>query len=339
MNTFIIAEVGVNHNGDMRLAEKLIKEAARIGSDAVKFQTFCTENLVTKSAEKATYQKTTTSYSESQFDMLKKLELSESDFHILKSMCDDNNIEFMSTPFDEKSVDILEKIGVKSYKISSGDITNKRLLQYIAAKGKPIILSTGMSNMEEIKEAVEWITETGNNAVTLLHCTSNYPTRFEDVNMKAMQQMKEYFSLPIGYSDHTNGILIPIMAVSLGATIIEKHITISKELPGPDHQASLDISEFCQMVDSIRNVEKAFGTAEKGPVKNEYNTLVAARKSVVVTKDLSQGHLLQPEDLDIKRPGNGIPPKYLNSLYGKKLIQTVSKDTTLHFEDIAEKIC
>lgn len=338
MNTFIIAEVGVNHNGDMRLAEKLIKEAARIGSDAVKFQTFCTENLVTKSAEKAAYQKTTTSYSESQFDMLKKLELSESDFHILKSICDENNIEFMSTPFDENSVDILEKIGVKNYKVSSGDITNKRLLQYIAAKGKPIILSTGMSNMEEIKEAVGWIKETGNNAVALLHCTSNYPARFEDINMKAMQKLREYFALPVGYSDHTEGILIPIMAVSLGATIIEKHITISKELPGPDHQASLNISEFKQMVDSIRNVEKAFGTAEKRPVKNEYNTLIAARKSVVVTKDLSQGHTLQPEDLDIKRPGNGIPPKYLSILYGKKLIQTVSKDTTLHFKDIDEKI-
>lgn len=334
MRTFIIAEAGVNHNGDIKLAEQLVKEAAKAGADAVKFQTFCTDHLVTKSADKAAYQKVNTAYSESQFEMLKSLELSENDFLFLNNVCKQNHVEFMSTPFDESSVDILERTGVKRYKISSGDITNKRLLQYVAGTGKPVILSTGMSDLEEIEEAVAWIRETGNNAITLLHCTSSYPARFEDVNMSAIQKMKNYFKIPTGYSDHTEGLEIPVMAVSLGASVIEKHITISKKLPGPDHRASLDIDEFEQMVRCIRNVEKAFGSGIKRPVENESNTRDVARKSIVVTRDLPRGYILQPGDLDIKRPGTGIPPKYLDSLYNKKLLRAVLQDTTLRFEDI-----
>lgn len=336
METFIIAEIGVNHNGDVQLAEKLIKEMAKAGCNAVKFQTFQTKNLVTRTAEKAAYQKSNIGTSESQFDMLKKLELSESEFFYLKSICEQNSVEFMSTPFDESSVDMLEKIGVLRYKLSSGDITNKRLLQYVARTEKPMILSTGMCDLEEIKEAISWVKEIGNNKITLLHCTSNYPARFEDINMNALQNMKKFFGLPVGYSDHTKGTEISTMAVALGASVIEKHVTISKELPGPDHQASLDIAEFRQMVKSIRNIEKAFGNGEKTAAENEYNTRMVARKSIVVTRNLPEGHVLKAEDLDIKRPGDGIPPKYLDLLPGKKLLKNATEDTTLYFEDIEQ---
>ncbi len=336
METFIIAEIGVNHNGDVQLAEKLIKEMAKAGCNAVKFQTFQTKNLVTRTAEKAAYQKSNIGTSESQFDMLKKLELSESEFFYLKSICEQNSVEFMSTPFNESSVDMLEKIGVLRYKLSSGDITNKRLLQYVARTEKPMILSTGMCDLEEIKEAISWVKEIGNNKITLLHCTSNYPARFEDINMNALQNMKKFFGLPVGYSDHTKGIEISTMAVALGASVIEKHVTISKELPGPDHQASLDIAEFRQMVKSIRNIEKAFGNGEKTAAENEYNTRMVARKSIVVTRNLPEGHVLKAEDLDIKRPGDGIPPKYLDLLPGKKLLKNATEDTTLYFEDIEQ---
>ena len=336
METFIIAEIGVNHNGDVQLAEKLIKEMAKAGCNAVKFQTFQTKNLVTRTAEKAAYQKSNIGTSESQFDMLKKLELSESEFFYLKSICEQNSVEFMSTPFDESSVDMLEKIGVLRYKLSSGDITNKRLLQYVARTEKPMILSTGMCDLEEIKEAISWVKEIGNNKITLLHCTSNYPARFEDINMNALQNMKKFFGLPVGYSDHTKGTEISTMAVALGASVIEKHVTISKELPGPDHQASLDIAEFRQMLKSIRNIEKAFGNGEKTAAENEYNTRMVARKSIVVTRNLPEGHVLKAEDLDIKRPGDGIPPKYLDLLPGKKLLKNATEDTTLYFEDIEQ---
>lgn len=336
MGVFIIAEAGVNHNGDICLAEKLIEEVAKTGCDAIKFQTFRTEHLVTITAGKAGYQKASTGAAETQFNMLKRLELADGDFSYLKAVCEKNNIEFLSTPFDEGSVDLLERLAVKRYKLSSGDLTNKRLLQYVARTGKPLIISTGMSNELEITDAITWVKESGNDDITLMHCTSNYPARYEDINMKAMQNMSQLYHLPVGYSDHTPGITIPIMAVALGALTIEKHVTISKDLPGPDHKASLNIKELSEMVQSIRNVEKAFGNGEKVPVKNEYDTRIAARKSIVITKDLPAGHILTAEDLDIKRPGDGIPPKYLDSIPGSVLLKTVTQDTTLHFEDIKE---
>lgn len=334
MSVFIIAEVGVNHNGDVRIAEKMIEKAACCGCDAVKFQNFHTEKLVTKGAEKANYQKENTRNLESQFLMLKNLELADEEFIYIKTVCERNNIEFMSTPFDESSVDLLERIGVGRYKISSGDLTNKRLIQYIAKKMKPLILSTGMADEDEIEDALAWSKEKGNSMVTLLHCTSNYPTKFEDVNLGAMHTLEQHFHVPVGYSDHTLGIEIPIMAVALGATVIEKHVTLCKELPGPDHVASLDMDQMKKMVQCIRNVEKAFGNGIKTPSENELETRKAARKSVVVTKNLQAGHILSVDDLDIKRPGDGILPKYIDMLYGKRLLKAVSQDTTLHFEDI-----
>lgn len=336
MATFIIAEVGVNHNGDVTLAEELIKAAANAGCDAVKFQTFRTENLVTKTAEKAKYQEINTETSESQFEMLKKLELTSANFQYLKEVCEEYNIEFMSTPFDEESVVVLENLNIKTYKISSGDLTNKRLLECVAKTGKDIILSTGMATEEEIEEALNWIKKSGNNSITLLHCTSNYPTSYEDVNMNAMIRMKEKFHIPVGYSDHTLGIEVPIMAVAMGAQVIEKHITLSKEMQGPDHAASLDINELTQMVKGIRNIEKAFGNGQKTACKSELDTRLVARKSIVVTKDLLEGHVLTKEDLELKRPGDGIPPKYLEMIPGKKLMKNVKADTTLHFEDIEQ---
>ncbi len=334
MSIYLIAEAGVNHNGDMELAKQLIIQAKAAGCDCIKFQTFQTEKIVTVHAQKADYQSQNTGTSGSQYEMLKRLELSFAQFKEIKRCCDTQEIDFMSTPFDEEAVDWLEELGVAQYKLSSGDLTNKRLLQYVARTGKPLILSTGMSTEEEIEEALTWIADIGKNPVTLLHCTSNYPARYEDVNMNAMVSMKKRFHLPVGYSDHTPGTEVPVMAAALGAEVIEKHVTLSKRLQGPDHAASLNIQELSQMVKSIRNVEKAFGDDAKRMTESEQNTRLVARKSITVTKALSKGHTIVEGDLDIKRPGDGIPPKYLDALQGKKLARDIDADTTLHFEDI-----
>lgn len=334
MSVYLIAEAGVNHNGNIEAAKQLIRQAKAAGCDCIKFQTFQAEKIVTVHAQKADYQSQNSGAFESQYEMLKKLELSFEQFRELKRYCDEHEIDFMSTPFDEEAVDWLEKLGVAQYKISSGDLTDKRLLQHVAVTGKPIILSTGMSTEEEIEEALAWIAEIGDNPVTLLHCTSDYPSCYEDVNMNAMVGMKKRFHLPVGYSDHTLGTEVPIMAVALGAEVIEKHVTLSKKSQGPDHAASLDMQELAQMVNSIRNIEKAFGTGEKRITESERNTRLVARKSVTITKALLKGHTIVAEDLDIKRPGDGIPPKYLDTLLGKRLIRDIDADTTLHFEDI-----
>ena len=276
MSIYLIAEAGVNHNGDMELAKQLIIQAKAAGCDCIKFQTFQTEKIVTVHAQKADYQSQNTGTSGSQYEMLKRLELSFAQFKEIKKCCDTQEIDFMSTPFDEEAVDWLEELGVAQYKLSSGDLTNKRLLQYVARTGKPLILSTGMSTEEEIEEALTWIADIGKNPVTLLHCTSNYPARYEDVNMNAMVSMKKRFHLPVGYSDHTPGTEVPVMAAALGAEVIEKHVTLSKRLQGPDHAASLDIQELSQMVKSIRNVEKAFGDDAKRMTESEQNTRLVA---------------------------------------------------------------
>lgn len=331
---FIIAEAGVNHNGDIEIAKKLVDAACEAGADAIKFQIFKTENLVIKSAEKAEYQKLTTGSGETQYDMLKKLELSYDDHLKLMEYCKERNIIYLSTPFDYESADVLERFNIYAYKIGSGDITNIPFLKYIASKAKPMIISTGMSNLGEIEEALEAVKSTGNENIVLLHCTSNYPTDYKDVNLNAMITLKNAFKLPVGYSDHTLGIEIAIAAVSKGATVIEKHFTLDRTMPGPDHKASLEPDELRQMIVSIRNVEAALGDGLKKIVGKEEDVKKAARKSIVANVDIPCGSFITEEMLTIKRPGTGMPPKFLNYLIGKKAKTNISKNTVIEMSMI-----
>lgn len=334
MSVYVIAEIGVNHNGDVDIAKKLITEAKNAGCDCVKFQTFKAEDIVTVYANKAEYQiENTKNSNETQFEMLKKVELTYHDFEVLKEYCEKTKIDFLSTPFDEKSVDLLEELNVTQYKVSSGDLTNKPLLQYIAKTGKKILLSTGMSTLSEVEEAVGWIREVNNEDIVLFHCTSNYPAAYESVNMNALLTLKQVFPFPVGYSDHTAGIEIAMMAVSMGATVIEKHVTLSKEMEGPDHKASIEPHELANMVRSIRHIEKAFGTSEKQPTTSELSTRDIARKSLVFAKDMKKGQTLEIADLMCKRPGTGIPPKYMPIFEHKILANDCSKDSMVKWED------
>jgi N-acetylneuraminate synthase len=331
--TFIIAEAGVNHNGSIEKAKKLIDAAVEAGVDAVKFQTFNTDKLVTKSAPKANYQNETTDKDESQYNMLKKLELSKKDHEILLDYCSEKNIKFMSTPFSFDTVDLLEEIGIDIYKIGSSDTNNLPLLKYIASKNKPIILSTGMSNLTEVSEAVDTIKKTGNNNLVLLHCVSNYPADYENVNLKVMNTMRKAFDLIVGYSDHTLGIEVPIAAVAMGAKAIEKHFTLDKTMEGPDHKASLNPEELKQMVSSIRNIEKSLGVSIKKPTINEIDNKNTVRKSLVINKKMNKNEIIKKENLEIKRPGTGIEPKFLDIINGMKLIRDVKEDQILVWED------
>ena len=240
----------------------------------------------------------------------------------------------MSTPFDIESVDVLEKIGVTRYKISSGDINNKQLLQYVAKTGKSMVVSTGMSTIEEVTKAVDWIEQVGNHQITLLHCTSNYPTSYDEVNMKAMQTLQQKFGYPIGYSDHTKGDLASIVAVAMGATVIEKHFTLDKNMEGPDHKASLNVEELKEMVDDIRAVETIMGNGVKQPMKSELNTRIVARKSVVLAHNIQKGEILKKEDLVLKRPGNGLAPEYLDELIGKVLVRDMKAEEMITWKDV-----
>lgn len=331
---FIIAEAGVNHNGSLELAKQLIDVAAAAGADAVKFQTFVAEEVVSINAPKAEYQKETTGAAESQFDMIKKLELSNEDHQELMDYAEIKDIIFLSTPFDEKSVDLLVELGVPLIKVSSGEITNHPFLKYIAKKGLPIILSTGMSTLEEVAEAVSVIRETGCENLTLLHCTSNYPARVEDSNLRAMKTMADAFNVPVGYSDHTLGIVVPIAAAALGANVIEKHFTIDKNLPGPDHKASLEPCELKYMVRDIRIIEKALGSSVKAPVESELEVRDVARRSIVAKIDIPKNTLIRGDMLTFKRPGIGIAPKYADLLIGKITKQYIYQDDIIKFEDL-----
>lgn len=325
---YIIAEAGVNHNGNMELAKRLIDVAVAADVDAIKFQTFKTENVISRLAPKAQYQLENTNSNESQFDMVKKLELSNDNFYVLKDYCKLQGIQFLSSPFDEASVDLLERLNVEAFKIGSGEINNLPLLRYIAAKRKPIILSTGMSNLGEIEEALEVIKECD---VILLHATSNYPTSVEDVNLLAMKTMETAFNKIVGYSDHTQGFEVAIAAVTLGAKVIEKHFTLDKNLAGPDHKASLDPTELKILVSLIRNVEKCLGNGVKRAMQSEENTRLVARKSIVAKEGIKAGDVLTKEMLAIKRPGNGIPPKFLDQLIGATIKNNVAIDETIQW--------
>lgn len=315
---FIIAEAGVNHNGSVELAKKLIDAAVEAGADAVKFQTFKAEKLVSKNAQKAEYQKQTTDKAESQFDMIKKLELDEATHHELMSYCKSKNILFLSTPFDHDSIELLNDLGLEIFKIPSGEITNLPYLRHIGKLGKEVILSTGMADIGEIEDALDILIEAGTKKenITVLHANTMYPTPMEDVNLKSMVTIGNTFDIAFGYSDHTLGIEVDIAAVAMGASCIEKHFTLDKTMEGPDHKASLEPDELIAMVKAIRNIELALGSCIKKPSKSETPNMQIARKSIVAKTVIKKGELLSEENIAIKRPGNGINPMRWDEIVG-----------------------
>lgn len=326
---FIIAEAGVNHNGDLTLARKLIDVACESGADAIKFQTFKTSHLVTRDAEKADYQKKNSGSGTTQFEMLKKLELSRKDFTSLSAYAKTKGILFLSTAFDEESVDLLIRLGVPAFKIPSGEITNVPCLEKIARQKKPVILSTGMSTLEEVRDAVLCLQEHGCREIILLHCTTSYPAPPESVNLRVLDTLRMEFHLPVGYSDHTEGILVPVAAAARGACVIEKHITLDRTLTGPDHAASIEPAVLKEMIVAIRQVELALGSHEKKPDACEIRNRDVVRKSVVAREDIPRGTVLLESMLTLKRPGTGIEPRFLKSLVGKRVKTTIEKDTLI----------
>lgn len=324
--TFIIAEAGDNHNGSRKLAFRLIDKAVEAGADCVKFQTFITEEIISKRAEKAEYQKAATGSDESQYQMVKKLELSFEQFRELQKYAEKRGITFLSTPFDIPSVEFLDSINIPCFKIPSGEITNLPYLIKIAETGRDVIMSTGMAELNEIESAINILREHGSGDISLLHCNTEYPTPYEDVNLRAMLTLKEKFGVRVGYSDHTQGIEVPIAAVALGAEIIEKHFTLDHNMDGPDHKASLEPDELKQMVDGIRKTEKALGNGIKTASPSEKKNIQIARKSIVARRNIEKGEILTEENLAVKRPGNGISPMRWYEVIGTKAIRDFSED-------------
>jgi N-acetylneuraminate synthase len=336
-SVIIIAEAGVNHNGDIALAYKLIDFAAEASVDYVKFQTFNAAKLASAKAKTADYQAKNTGDSQiSQQQMLEKLSLTRQDFKALFDYCKTKNIGFLSTGFDDESVRFIDGLGVDFHKIPSGEITNLPYLKLIASLGKPVILSTGMATLDEVARAMEVLYKQGLNPwqITLLHCTTEYPAPFGEVNLNAMLTMAKAFEVRTGYSDHTEGIEIPVAAVAMGAVMIEKHFTTDRNLPGPDHKASLQPDELANMVRSIRNVEKALGDGIKKPAVSEIKNIYIARRSIHLANSLFAGHQLIESDLIMKRPGNGISPMQIDEVTGKKIKTNLQKDTLLTWEDL-----
>ncbi len=319
----IIAEAGVNHNGSYDLAVRMVDEAKRAGADYVKFQTAKPELVISTFAPKAAYQKETTGEAESQLEMCKAIHLPLTDYRPLKDYCDKVGIGFMSTPFDLVSIDVLEPLDMDYYKIPSGEITNLPYLRKIASKHRPVIMSTGMCEMQEIEEAIRVLERGGvdRQHITILHCNTEYPTPMRDVNLRAMQTIGKQLCVAVGYSDHTRGIEVPIAAVALGATVIEKHFTLDKTMPGPDHKASLEPDELKAMVDAIRNIELALGTGEKHVTASERPNMIVARKSIVAARNIKKGEILTEENITTKRPGNGISPMEWDSVIGTKAVR------------------
>ncbi len=327
--TLIIAEAGVNHNGSLDLAKQLVDKAVDAGVDYIKFQTFKAEKLVTKSVRQAEYQQRNMgSQEDSQFQMLKKLELSPEDHRILIDYCNKKGIKFFSTAFDFDSMDYLHSLKLDLWKIPSGEITNYPYLKKIASYHQSVILSTGMSTMEDIEACLKVLTDNGltKAQITILHCNTEYPTPFEDVNLRAMQTIKERFGTKVGYSDHTRGIEVPIAAVALGATVIEKHFTLDRNMPGPDHKASLEPDELKAMVSAIRNIEKALGSSEKKVTDSERKNIAIARKSIVAAKNICKGEIFTEENLTVKRPGTGISPMRWEEVLGTEAKRDFKED-------------
>lgn len=323
---FIIAEAGVNHNGNIDLAKKLIDVAVQSEVDAVKFQTFISTKVIARNAKKAAYQIELTDPEEMQLDMVKKLEISFSEFCELKKYCDSKLIMFLSTPFDLESIDFLNKLGIEIFKIPSGEITNYPYLKKIGRLNKKVILSTGMSYLKEIEEAIKILKENGTNDITVLHCNTEYPTPIEDVNLNAMNTIKEKLNVEIGYSDHTTGIEVSIAAAAMGAKVIEKHFTLDKNMDGPDHKASLEPSELKAMVKAIRNIEKAMGNGIKSPSKSEIKNLNIARKSIVANRFIKKGEKFTEENLTCKRSGDGLSPMKWEEVLGQLAIKDFKED-------------
>ena len=315
----IIAEAGVNHNGSADLAFRLVDAAAKAGADVVKFQTFHPDGVISRIAEKADYQKLTTDPSETQLEMSRKLELG-ADVHLrLRDYCLEKNIEYLSSPFDLSSIDNLVKLGVSTVKVPSGEITNLPYLRKVGSLGKKLIISTGMSILEEVEDAVGVLKSAGTSKedITVLHCNTEYPTPFEDVNLQAMLTIRDRLGVRVGYSDHSLGLIVPVAAVALGAEIIEKHLTLGKDMDGPDHKASLEPEEFHAMVESVRSIEKSMGDGLKVPSRSETKNIVIARKSIVAAKDIKKGDLFTEDNLTVKRPGTGISPMRWDKVIGK----------------------
>ncbi len=333
---FIIAEAGVNHNGNLKVALKMIDVAAKSGANAIKFQTFKAGNLVSKTAKKAYYQQQTTYYQETQQEMLRKLELSLNDHLALIKQANKRRIKFLSTPFDMESIDMLNKLNLDTFKIPSGEITNLPYLQKIGGLNKNIILSTGLSTLEEIENALKIITDAGTPKanITVLHATTEYPAPFEEVNLNALITIKNALGVNVGYSDHTAGIEVSIAAVALGARVIEKHFTLDRNMEGPDHKASIEPAELLKMVESIRNIESALGDGIKRPSSSEIKNMLLVRKSIHYTAELKKGHLLTENDLIMKRPGTGISPMEYNKVINRKLGVDVSADEQLKWDDL-----
>ncbi|MBI9094590.1 MAG: N-acetylneuraminate synthase [Sphaerochaeta sp.] len=326
MKTFIIAEAGVNHNGNLDLARKMIDAAKEAGVDCIKFQTFKAEALVSGKATKAEYQQKQTKNDESQLHMLQKLELSYDEFALLAQYCEERDISFLSTPFDFHSIEFLQTLNMKYWKIPSGEITNLPYLIKIAQTHMPIILSTGMSTIEEISDALKVLREYGCGEVTLLHCTTEYPAPYAEVNLRAMETLRKEFHVSVGYSDHTKGIEVPIAAVALGATVIEKHFTLDRQMEGPDHKASLEPDELKAMVNAIRNIEVALGSGEKKPSLSEIKNIPIVRKSIIASRHIVEGENFSEDNITTKRPGNGISPMRWFEVLGKVSKRSFQED-------------
>ncbi len=326
---FIIAEAGVNHNGSLDLARRLVDAAKAAGADAVKFQTFQTAHLVTRTAPKAEYQLQATGGQESQYEMLSRLQLSPADHRCLLACCQEAGIVFLSTPFDEPSADLLDELGVPALKIGSGEVTNLPFLTYLGRKGKPLLLSTGMSYLAEVDEAVRAIRSAGCDQLVLLHCVSDYPAEPADVNLRAMRTMARAFDLPVGYSDHTLGDEVALAAVALGACVIEKHFTLDRGLPGPDHRASLEPAELTSLVRSIRLVEQSMGDGIKRPAASEESARTVGRRSVVAARAISAGTVLTRDMLAAKRPASGMPPAWIDLLVGRTAAVDIPADALI----------
>lgn len=332
---FLVAEAGVNHNGDPKLAKRLVDAAADARADAVKFQSFRAEGVAAADSPKAAYQHATTSASESQLDMLGRLELSPDTHRELMAYCVDRGILFMSTPFDEASADLLVDLDVKILKVPSGEVNNLPFLSHIAGKGKPVILSTGMSYLGEVERAVQTLREAGCSEIVLLHCVSNYPADPADANLRAMQTMASAFGLPVGYSDHTDGNEVALAAVALGACVIEKHLTLDRNLLGPDHSSSMEPKAFRALVRQIRVVESAIGSGCKTPAASEAGTRRVIRRSLALRKAMASGQTLQRGHLTALRPATGIPPEHVDLVVGRRLVRALPAGSLLAWQDLA----
>ncbi|MGX5820020.1 N-acetylneuraminate synthase [Chitinophaga lutea] len=335
MKTYIIAEAGVNHNGSLDMALELIIRAKEAGADCVKFQTFKASQIVTQTSPKAAYQLEVTDKAESQYQMLEKLELSYEGYEALIAKCKEIDIDFLSTPYNKEDVDFLDGLGVSGFKVASGQLVELPFLRYVASKGKLVILSTGMGKLSEVFEAVECIRATGNTNLIVLQCTTNYPSAIDDANLRAMLTIRDACGVRVGYSDHVDNNYACFASIALGAEVVEKHFTLDRNLPGPDHSSSLNPAEFAQLVDGIRQTERALGDGIKRPTQMEVKNSFGMKRSMVVLMDLEAGTMLSEEHIGFKRPANGLSPNMLDQVLGKKLAKAVKQDEALQYQTIS----